>query len=155
MATNVAVPALGESVSEAVLVKWHKQDGEQVSADEALCELETEKANVDVPSPAAGVFKRTVKEGTTVHIGETIGTIDPAGKATAAPAKPAAPATPATAPAAAPATATSPARVPPPKTQAPTKADDGDYSPAVRRMLEEHKIPVAEVTGTGPGGRIL
>ena len=58
MPTNVDIPALGESVREAVLIKWHKSDGDSVSKDEPLCELETDKANVDVPSPAAGVFAK-------------------------------------------------------------------------------------------------
>src|SRR3954447_11341685 len=53
MPMNVQIPALGESVTEAVLLKWHKQDGESVAQDEPICELETDKANVDLPSPAA------------------------------------------------------------------------------------------------------
>src|SRR3954471_7215622 len=76
MATNVDVPALGESVREAILVKWHKNDGDTVSAAEPLAELETDKANVDVPAPAAGVLKRVKKEGDTVKIGETIARIE-------------------------------------------------------------------------------
>ena len=59
MPTNVQVPGLGESVTEAVLLKWHKADGDAVAQDEPLAELETDKANVDIPSPAAGVLKRT------------------------------------------------------------------------------------------------
>src|SRR3954463_1169984 len=87
MSTNVAVPALGESVSEAKLLKWHKKDGERVSADEPLAELETEKANVDVPAPTAGVLTRSVSEGTTVHIGDTIATIDESSKPAPMPAQ--------------------------------------------------------------------
>src|SRR5947208_761054 len=86
MPTNVQIPALGESISEATLVKWHKNDGDMVKADEPLCELETDKANVDLPSPAAGVIKRIKPEGAKVKIGDTIATIDPAGKP--APTKP-------------------------------------------------------------------
>src|SRR5205809_4727920 len=80
MPTNVQVPGLGESVSEAVLLKWHKNDGDLVKTDEPICELETDKANVDVPSPGTGVIKRTKPEGAKVHIGETIATIDPSAK---------------------------------------------------------------------------
>ena len=80
MPTNVQVPGLGESVSEAVLIKWHKQDGEAVKTDEPIAELETDKANVDVPSPGNGVIKRSVPEGTKVRIGQTIATIDPDGR---------------------------------------------------------------------------
>jgi 2-oxoglutarate dehydrogenase E2 component (dihydrolipoamide succinyltransferase) len=147
MPTNVDIPSLGESVREAVLIKWHKSDGDAVAKDEPLCELETDKANVDVPSPAAGVFRKVKSEGDTVQIGETVARIDEGG----APAKaPAAPATTATAqgngakPAAAPAPAAAPTS---------TAAAD-EISPSVRRMLEENKLDAKSIKGTGPGGRI-
>src|SRR5690348_10985640 len=79
MATNVDVPALGESVREAVLIKWHKNDGDPVAAAEPLAELETDKANVDVPSPTAGVLRRIKKEGDTVKIGDTIARVEEGG----------------------------------------------------------------------------
>src|SRR5581483_1468062 len=85
MAINVQIPSLGESVSEAVLLKWHKNDGDMVKADEPLCELETDKANTDLNAPAAGVFKRSVPEGTKVRIGQTVATIDPDAKGAAKP----------------------------------------------------------------------
>src|SRR5436853_7530887 len=85
MPTNVQIPALGESISEATLIKWHKNDGELVKTDEPICELETDKANVDVPSPGTGVIKRSVPEGTKVRIGQTIATIDPDAKPSASP----------------------------------------------------------------------
>jgi 2-oxoglutarate dehydrogenase E2 component (dihydrolipoamide succinyltransferase) len=133
MPTNVDIPALGESVREAVLIKWHKSDGDAVSKDEPLCELETDKANVDVPSPAAGVFRKVKSEGQTVQIGETVGRIDDAGSAGngSAAAKPAAP-------------VAAPAAV--------SKSDD--LSPSVRRMTDENKIDPAKVAATGPGGRV-
>jgi 2-oxoglutarate dehydrogenase E2 component (dihydrolipoamide succinyltransferase) len=149
MPTNVAIPALGESVSEAVLIKWHKQDGQAVKDGEPLCELETEKANVDVPAPVSGVFKSSVKQGTTVKIGQVVGSIDEKGAATVASS---APATSAPAAAAAPSAAASskqPARTPP------TKNDSDDLSPAVRRLIEENKLDASKIAATGPGGRIL
>src|SRR5918993_263536 len=79
MPTNVEVPALGESVREAVLIKWHKNDGDAVQANDPICELETDKANVDVPAPATGVLRRAKNEGDTVAVGETIARIDEAG----------------------------------------------------------------------------
>src|SRR5438874_6008477 len=85
---NVQIPALGESVTEATLIKWHKNDGDAVKADEPICELETDKANVDVPSPGAGVIKRIKNEGDKVRIGETIATLDPTGKPTSGNTKP-------------------------------------------------------------------
>jgi 2-oxoglutarate dehydrogenase E2 component (dihydrolipoamide succinyltransferase) len=84
MPTNVDVPALGESVREAVLIKWHKADGEAVNANEPLAELETDKANVDMPAPSSGVLRRVKNEGDTVQVGETIARIDEGGTATAA-----------------------------------------------------------------------
>src|SRR3954468_3066623 len=86
--TNVQVPALGESVTEATLIKWHKNDGDAVKADEPICELETDKANVDVPAPGAGVIKRLKNEGDKVRIGETIAPLDPTGKPASPPIKP-------------------------------------------------------------------
>src|SRR5687768_18498340 len=79
MPTNVDVPALGESVREAVLIKWHKNDGDAVAAAEPIAELETDKANVDVPAPTAGVLRRVKKEGDTVAIGDTIARIEEGG----------------------------------------------------------------------------
>jgi 2-oxoglutarate dehydrogenase E2 component (dihydrolipoamide succinyltransferase) len=78
MATQVKVPEVGESIAEAVLTHWHKNDGAEVAADEPICELETDKATFDLPAPAAGVLHRIKAEGETVRIGETIAQIDPA-----------------------------------------------------------------------------
>src|SRR3954470_24562787 len=80
-AVNVDVPALGESVREAILIKWHKGDGEAVAAAEPIAELETDKANVYVPAPSAGVLRHVKEEGATVAIGDTIARIDEGGGA--------------------------------------------------------------------------
>ena len=89
MPTNVDVPPLGESVTEAVLLRWIKNDGEYVKTDEPICELETDKANVDLPAKGSGTAAPCQKSaGETVHVGEVIGRIDeaaaPAAAATAA-----------------------------------------------------------------------
>lgn len=157
MATNVPVPNLGDSVAEARLIKWHKSDGEAVKADEPLCELETDKANVDVPSPGAGVLKRTKSEGDTVKIGEVIATIDPAGKASA-PAK-APEAKPAESKPASEKLRSDPADAPAPQpvaaASATTVAENGQqFSPAVARMIAEHKLDPSKIPATGPGGRL-
>ena len=77
MAEKITVPALGESVTEATVSKWLKSKGEKVSADEPLVELETDKVNVEVPSPISGVLGNiTVKEGETVNVGSLLGTVD-------------------------------------------------------------------------------
>ncbi len=144
MAINVDIPGMGDSVREAVLIKWHKSDGEVVTKDELLCELETDKANVDLPSPAAGVLRKVKDAGATVQVGETVARIDDAGGATVA--KPAA-STPAATPAAKPAPAAPAADT--------NKSPAGDEpSPAVRRLLEENKLDASKVTATGPGGRL-
>ena len=77
MAEKITVPTLGESVTEATVSKWLKSQGEQVTADEPLVELETDKVNVEVPSPTNGVLGSiTVKEGETVNVGSLLGTVD-------------------------------------------------------------------------------
>src|SRR5204863_7548284 len=91
MATQIEVPPLGESVTQAILVAWHKADGDSVAMDEPICELETDKANVDISAKAAGVLHRLKEEGETVHVGEVIARIDDgAAAARPAAAKPAA-----------------------------------------------------------------
>jgi 2-oxoglutarate dehydrogenase E2 component (dihydrolipoamide succinyltransferase) len=129
---------MGDSVREAVLLKWHKSDGDLVTKDELLCELETDKANVDLPSPAAGVLRRVKDAGATVQVGETVGRIDDAvAGATAKSPAPGAPA-PAVAPVETPAAATS----------------TEELSPSVRRLVEENKLDVSKIPATGPGGRL-
>jgi 2-oxoglutarate dehydrogenase E2 component (dihydrolipoamide succinyltransferase) len=149
MPTNVDIPPLGESVSEAVLIRWLKDEGDAVAVAEPLAELETDKANVDLPSPAAGVLRRAKEPGETVQVGETIARIDEGGHAGAT-SKPTASAKAAAAAPAAPAPASAPASAPAAKSA--TKAED--LSPAVRRMVEENKLDAAQIKGTGPSGRI-
>jgi 2-oxoglutarate dehydrogenase E2 component (dihydrolipoamide succinyltransferase) len=135
MPTNVDIPALGESVREAVLLKWHKNDGEIVAKDEPLCELETDKANVDVPSPSAGVLRRVKQEGATVGIGETIARIEESAAGSSAPAKTVA--------------------VEIPKQPPSEPATTEDLSPAVRRLVDENKLNPALIPATGPNGRLI
>ena len=78
-AVAVPIPDMGESVSEAILVSWLKETGEAVAIDEPICVLETDKADVELPSPAAGVLTTEKQPGDTVQVGDSIGTIDPAG----------------------------------------------------------------------------
>jgi 2-oxoglutarate dehydrogenase E2 component (dihydrolipoamide succinyltransferase) len=151
MPTNVVVPPLGESVSEAVLLRWLKNDGDAVAVGDPLVELETDKANVDLPSEGAGVLRRAKDAGETVQVGETIGRIDegggggnakPAGKPAAAPA----------APASQPASPEAKAAVPATKSAAAVAPED--LSPAVRRMVEENRLDASQIKATGPSGRI-
>jgi 2-oxoglutarate dehydrogenase E2 component (dihydrolipoamide succinyltransferase) len=91
MATEIRVPTLGESVSEATIAQWFKKPGDAVAQDEPLVELETDKVTVEVPAPAAGTLESiVVKEGSTVEVGALLGQIAEGAGAAAAPAKPAA-----------------------------------------------------------------
>jgi 2-oxoglutarate dehydrogenase E2 component (dihydrolipoamide succinyltransferase) len=147
MTIDIKVPSVGESVTEGTIARWLQKDGGTVRQDEALFELETEKATQEVPAPASGVLHIAVKEGQTVAIGAVVGTIEPS--AEAAPAKPssakAEPAPPKTRPAPA---KTEPAR-------ADGKAAAAALSPAARRMAAEEGVAVNEVAGSGRGGVIL
>ena len=135
MPTEIKVPTLGESVSEASIGQWLKQPGEAVALDEAVASLETDKVAVDVTAPAAGVMgAQLAKEGDTVTVGTVIATIE-AGTGTA-PAAPAPVAMPTPAPASTPA------------------SDAAVLSPSVRRAVLEHGIDPATVTGTGKDGRL-
>ena len=76
MAIEIRVPSLGESISEATVGQWLKQQGDQVAADEPLVELETDKVTVEVPAPASGILSEiAVPSGTTVAIGSLLGSI--------------------------------------------------------------------------------
>jgi len=99
--TDVVVPQLSESISEATLMNWKKQPGQAVTADEILIEIETDKVVLEVPAPASGVLAEIVKgDGATVTSGEPIARIDTAAVATAAPVATASAPAPAPAPAA-------------------------------------------------------
>ncbi|WP_368648712.1 2-oxoglutarate dehydrogenase complex dihydrolipoyllysine-residue succinyltransferase [Castellaniella ginsengisoli] len=138
--TEVLVPQLSESVSEATLLNWKKQPGEAVEADEILIEVETDKVVLEVPAPASGVLSEIVKgDGSTVTSGEVLARIDTAAKAAAAAAAPKAEAEAAPAPAAAP--------------SAPAAKSSG-ASPAAGKILSEKGIDPATVEGTGRGGRV-
>lgn len=83
---DITVPAVGESVFEALVAKWHKQSGEAVRKDEPLCEIETDKITMELNADAAGILTIVVAEGTTVKIGTVIGTIAEGAVAEAPPA---------------------------------------------------------------------
>ncbi len=144
--TEIRVPTLGESVTEATIGKWFKQPGDLVAADEPLVELETEKVTIEVPAPAAGVLSEIVaKDGETVAIGALLGQIDQGAGARAAAGKSAEPAK-----AAPPLKAVS---TPPPQAPKATAAEI-PLAPSVRRLGAESGIAPQSVPGTGPDGRV-
>ncbi len=133
--TDVMVPALGESVSEATVSTWFKKVGDTVKQDEMLCELETDKVSVEVPSPAAGILAEIIApEGSTVGPNARLAVVT-AGAVGAAPAP--APAAAAPTPAAAPA------------------AKDVENAPAAKKAMAEAGLTPAQVTGTGRDGRVM
>jgi len=158
MATDVEVPALGESITEGTLAQWLKKPGEAVAADEPIASLETDKVSVEVPSPIAGVLtEQLVQEGDTVAVGAAIARIDEQGSAAAAtPAQAAAAST--TNPAGAgetPALREDAEPTPAPSPDGPPQdAGITTLSPAVRRAVLEHHVDPTRIRGTGKDGRL-
>ncbi|HXR17446.1 MAG TPA: 2-oxoglutarate dehydrogenase, E2 component, dihydrolipoamide succinyltransferase [Terriglobales bacterium] len=164
MAVDVIMPQMGESIFEGTITKWLKKPGDKIERDEPLFEISTDKVDAEIPSPAAGVLKEIkVTEGQTVPIQTIVAVIDAAAVGAAAPAP--APAKPAPAPAKAEATrpaapAPVPKPVPAPAATAPAPQErpgNGDKirsSPLVRRIAREHHVDLAQVPGTGAGGRV-
>jgi 2-oxoglutarate dehydrogenase E2 component (dihydrolipoamide succinyltransferase) len=140
--TEIRVPTLGESVTEATIGRWFKKAGDAVAVDEPLVELETDKVTIEVPAPSAGTLGDiVVKDGETVAVGALLGQIN---DGAAAPAKPAA----APAKAAAPPQAAAPA--PTPK----ASSTEAPLAPSVRKLSAESGIDAATVPGSGKDGRV-
>ncbi|MBB4085397.1 MULTISPECIES: 2-oxoglutarate dehydrogenase complex dihydrolipoyllysine-residue succinyltransferase [Sphingomonas] len=146
MATEVLVPTLGESITEATLGEWLKQPGDAVAVDEPIASLETDKVSVEVPSPVAGVMgDHAVKVGDTVQVGALIATVDAGGSA------------PAKTEAKEPAVTATPASAPAPSASAdsePAGDSPAALSPSVRRAILEHGLDPSTIKGTGKDGRI-
>ena len=143
--TQIVVPALGESVSEATVATWLKKEGESVALDEPIVELETDKVTLEVNAPEAGtISKVTVTEGETVEVGAILGEIaagevaNDDNKTAKKAEKPAAAAKEE-------------------KAAPPASASDTDHklSPAVHKLLNDHNLDASQITGTGKDGRII
>ncbi len=145
MATEIRVPTLGESVTEATVGKWFKKAGDAIAADEPIVELETDKVTVEVPAPAAGVLAEiAVAEGETVGVGALLGSIT-AGAGAAAPKK--------EEPKAAAPKAAEPAK--PAAAAAPAAKTEMPPSPAAARVLAEAGVAADQVAGSGKRGQVL
>ncbi|MGV8831188.1 MAG: 2-oxoglutarate dehydrogenase complex dihydrolipoyllysine-residue succinyltransferase [Devosia sp.] len=142
MSTEIRVPTLGESVTEATIGQWYKQVGDTVAADEPLVELETDKVTIEVPAPAAGVLEAIAAQpGDTVDVGALLGAIGGAGatvtaKPAAEPAKAEAPAA-----AAAPASAAAATSMPP--------------APSAQKLINEKGLEADDIAGSGKRGQVL
>jgi len=153
-ATDIVMPQMGESIFEGTITKWLKNVGDKVQRDEPLFEISTDKVDAEIPAPAEGILSEIkAQAGTTVQVNSVVGVIG--GALGAAPSKPA-PAQPAAAAATIPAaeqlTHTAPAIE-----EEEEVSGDGQKvrsSPLVRKMAKEHGINLAQVTGTGQGGRV-
>lgn len=144
MAKDLVVPTLGESVTEATVSKWLKQVGDSVKADEPVVELETDKVSVSVPSPETGILSEIrIQAGTTVNVGAVLGSVG-AGTASASKKEPA--------------KASESIKVSEPvksKTVEVLTSKKEILSPAVKRIVEEKRIDINTISGSGRDGRIL
>jgi pyruvate dehydrogenase E2 component (dihydrolipoamide acetyltransferase) len=157
MPTEIVMPQMGESIVEGTITKWLKKPGDKVQRDEPLFEISTDKVDAEIPSPASGILQDIkVGEGATVQVNTVVGTISadgesPAPKAAVAPSPaPAAPAKREPAPA-------KPSAVAAPPPLAPVSHEEDDHarsSPLVRKIAREHNVNLAQVSGSGLGGRI-
>ncbi|WP_324806883.1 2-oxoglutarate dehydrogenase complex dihydrolipoyllysine-residue succinyltransferase [Sphingomonas sp. LY29] len=162
MATDVKVPTLGESITEATIGQWLKKPGDTVALDEPIASLETDKVSVEVPSPVAGTLaEQLFGEGDTVEVGAIIARVGEGGAAAATPTPaPAAEPTPAAAPAEQAASATTnpagPAETPLPRgdDHAPGSESALRLSPAVRRAVLEKGVDPSAIKGSGKDGRL-
>jgi 2-oxoglutarate dehydrogenase E2 component (dihydrolipoamide succinyltransferase) len=164
MATEIRVPALGESVVEATVGQWFKQAGDAVSVDEPLVELETDKVTVEVPAPVSGVLSEIkVNPGDTVAVGALLGAItDGKAKPTEAPAKQAKPKETKEAPK--PANLAAPASKPAvelktlerePQVREEITAEEMPPSPAARKLLAESGLKPDDIKGSGRRGQVI
>ena len=140
MSVELKIPVIGESVTEVTLSSWLKKDGEYVNEGEAVCEIESDKASMELPAPSSGVLKIMAQAGAELKIGEKIGELDTSAAKTSAPAVAEAPKAASAAPAPAPApTSTKEVNIP---------------SPAARKILDEKNVTADSVKGSGKDGRI-
>lgn len=149
MAVDIVMPQAGESVTSGVISRWLKNEGDYVRRDEEIVEVETDKVNLAIPAPAAGVLRGLkVRQGDTVNVGQSLASIDDKAQA------------PASAPAAAAqTTAAQPAKVQvaeakPQATPAKAPAEEVRATPLARKVAEEKGVDLSRIQGTGAGGRV-
>jgi 2-oxoglutarate dehydrogenase E2 component (dihydrolipoamide succinyltransferase) len=157
MATEIKVPTLGESVTEATVGKWFKKVGDAIKADEPLVELETDKVTVEVPAPASGTLQEiTAKEGETVGLGAILGTIGSGGGAAKAPEpKQDTAVAQASAPTAASTTKEAAAQTARIAGEGPVEERKAPPAPAAAKLLAESNLSADQVQGSGKRGQVL
>ncbi|GBC61063.1 dihydrolipoyllysine-residue succinyltransferase [Desulfonema ishimotonii] len=153
MELEIKVPSVGESVQEAILAQWIRQDGEVVKKDEPIFVIETDKITLEVNAEADGVLKILVQEGETVAIGAVVGAISTEGAAAQVAPAPK-PEVETQAPEPSPETPSVPEPAPETPEIGGVSWDVKDFSPSVRRLVAQTDVDISKVTGTGPGGRV-
>ncbi|MEW7007895.1 2-oxoglutarate dehydrogenase complex dihydrolipoyllysine-residue succinyltransferase [Lentilitoribacter sp. EG35] len=144
MATEVRVPTLGESVSEATIGTWYKKVGDAINVDEPIVELETDKVTIEVPAPTSGVLAEIIaNEGDTVEVNALLAQIAEGEGASAAPAASVEPA------------AASPSPTPAPAATTPTAAPAMPAAPSAQKMMAENNVTADQVEGSGKRGQVL
>ncbi|HEX7290634.1 MAG TPA: multifunctional oxoglutarate decarboxylase/oxoglutarate dehydrogenase thiamine pyrophosphate-binding subunit/dihydrolipoyllysine-residue succinyltransferase subunit [Conexibacter sp.] len=137
---EIVMPQMGESVTEGVVLEWHKASGDAVAADETIVEISTDKVDAEVPAPASGtITELLVEPGETVTVGQVLARMTAGAGASAAAAAPSAPAAPAPTNGA---------------VTTPAAEDDANASPVARRAAAAHGVALEAIAGSGPGGRI-
>ncbi len=132
--SKIVVPSVGESITEVTIAAWMKKNGDFVNIDEPICEIESDKASMELPAPQAGILDISASEGDTVDIGSVIGSIKPGAK-----------------PSAGKTSDTSPAPV---NSSTTNNSSNVMASPAAMKILNEKNIDPASIVGSGKGGRI-
>jgi 2-oxoglutarate dehydrogenase E2 component (dihydrolipoamide succinyltransferase) len=148
MSTEIRVPTLGESVTEATIGQWFKKVGDSVAADEPIVELETDKVTIEVPAPAAGVLEAIAAQpGETVDVGALLGAIGGAGAVVTpkAEAKAEAPAN----------NAAGPEEIKPEPAPQPVTATDRAPAPSAQKMIAENGLNAGDIAGSGKSGQVL
>ncbi len=149
MSTEIRVPTLGESVTEATIGQWFKKVGDAVSADEPLVELETDKVTIEVPAPSAGVLEAiSAQPGETVDVGALLGAIGGAGAGTSAASGEAKDAAPAN-------NAAVPEAIKPEPSAQPVTATDRAPAPSAQKMITENGLDAGAINGSGRSGQVL
>ena len=147
------MPQMGYDMQEGTVVRWMKREGDEVTRGEPIAEIETDKAVVEMEATAAGVLRKILAaEGTVAQVGELIGIIGASDEDISA-LEAEAPAPTMEAPAA-PQAPAAPVQAPPPAT-APAPSKEVKASPVARRLAQEMGVDLNQVTGSGPGGRIV
>ena len=160
MPTDIVMPQMGESIFEGTITKWLKKPGDKVQRDEPLFEISTDKVDAEIPAPAAGILQDIkVAEGSTVQVNTVVGTISGDGESPAPKSAPAAAPAPSAPPKKEALSAKPPAQAIESKpvaqiSQPEEEEDHARSSPLVRKIAREHNINLAQVPGTGLGGRI-